>query len=239
MIKLEAKKYLNKIKLFTYDLLYPKMCVLCGKYGDMVCMGCFTKIEIVKTRTCLYCGKLSNSGKICQKCKIKNKSKISSALWVGHYNDKRLKDLIHAYKYDGIIELSETFAEMLTYAIKENIKYQDNIIVPVPLSRQKMARRGFNQSEIIARKISENLGVSGGLALSRIKNTRSQVGLSREERIANIKNAIICRDKDLINNRKIILIDDVATTGTTLNECAKVLIDNGAKKVDAVFVARG
>lgn len=233
------KKSIKDAEQFFYDLIYPKMCVFCGKYETFLCANCFEKIETVKTRTCFYCGKLCKNGKICTSCKKKYCSSISAAVWSGLYNDKILKELIHSYKYNGILEISEILSEMLTITIKNNIKYQDYIVVPVPLSRAKMSRRGFNQSEIIAKNISENLGISGGAAIARRRDTRSQVGLSRDERINNLKDSILCVDPDLINNRKILLIDDVATTGTTMNECAKVLLQNGAKRVDAAFIARG
>ncbi len=239
MTQKNIMEFVKSIELFFYDLLYPKMCVFCGKYETFLCANCFEKIEVVKTRTCFYCGKLCKNGKICLECKRKYRSSISAAVWSGLYSNKVLKELIHSYKYNGILEISEILSEMLTITIKNNLKYQDYIVVPVPLSRAKLSKRGFNQSEIIARKISENLGVFGGAAITRRRDTRSQVGLSREERVRNMKDSIICIDPDLIFGRKILLIDDVATTGTTLNECAKVLLANGAKRVDAAFIARG
>jgi ComF family protein len=112
------------------------------------------------------------------------------------------------------------------------------VVVPVPIHRSKEQKRGFNQSELIARKLSELCGNCGGLALARVIKTATQVGLSKTQRAANVEGSIICIDRDLINNRSVLLLDDVATTGATLNECAKVLKKCGAKRVDAAVVAR-
>ena len=146
--------------------------------------------------------------------------------------------MIKHYKYEGYSELSETFCDALKVNLQSFIK-NDYLIVPVPIHISRERQRGFNQSELIARGLSNRLGMNGAIALERRKKTESQVGKSREERINNLKDAIVCVDTEIIAGRKILLIDDVVTTGTTLNECAKSLLDGGAKRVDVLVIARG
>ena len=115
---------------------------------------------------------------------------------------------------------------------------KNTVIVPVPLHRNRLNLRGFNQSELLARYLSKRLDLPGCDALVRRLNTMNQVGLQREKRLSNLDGAFDCSDKEYILGKNIILVDDVVTTGATLNECAKVLKQFGAKKIVGVVLAR-
>ncbi|OQB05404.1 MAG: DNA utilization protein GntX [bacterium ADurb.Bin212] len=222
---------------FLLDLVYPKLCINCGKYGSFLCFNCYEKIDPCHTDLCFYCGRISKHGEICPLCKKKYKPYFRSVRWCGNYSGV-LKEIIHHYKYDGIIELSEVLSQLAYNRIINCVNQKQPIIVPVPIHRSKEQMRGFNQSELIARKLSELCGNNGGLALVRIKNTATQVGLSKLQRASNVAGSIVCRDGELVRSKTVLLVDDVATTGATLNECAKVLRASGAKRVEAVVLAR-
>jgi len=222
---------------FIIELFYPTRCVNCGKYGLYLCSECYKKIDFCRTAVCFYCGKISNNGNICPSCKRKNRSFLKSVIWVGQY-DGVLKELIHSYKYSAVIDIAPLLSEMVAQVLENKGGFNECIIVPVPIHKKRQIVRGFNQCEEIARLVSKRLNLRGGLVLERIINTKSQIGLNRGERQENIKGSIICRDQELIEGRSVVLIDDVATTGATLNECAKSLKEAGAKSITAVIIAR-
>ena len=122
--------------------------------------------------------------------------------------------------------------------MKNRIPPAPLVVIPVPLHKNRQDLRGFNQSELIARKLSKKLNLPGGCALARTKDTEAQVSLSREFRLTNLVGAFTCTDKEFITGKNILLVDDVATTLSTLNECARALKDAGAKKVWGIVVAR-
>lgn len=228
--------FLGFIDIFL-DLIYPKLCINCGKYGSFLCANCYKEIEICYTDTCFYCGRIAPNGKICSACKRKLKPYFDNAWWCGSFKGT-LKQSIHCYKYDGIIGLSEILSYLIYKRLVKKDLIAESVVVPVPIHRTKELQRGFNQSELLARSVSKMFGINGGLALKRVKNTKTQVGLRKDQRINNIAGSIVCVDKDLINKKIVLLVDDVATTGATLNECAKALKESGAERIVAVVLAR-
>jgi ComF family protein len=157
--------------------------------------------------------------------------------------------MIHEFKYNGIVELSEMLAELMVERLKSKLPAGGIVVVPVPLHKKRQGLRGFNQSELLARYVSKRLNLPGGTALARTRNTDPQVGKSGMYRKTNLKGAFEVLDPELVSNKTVLLIDDVATTGSTLNECAKILKSSGlpaealakagAKAVWGVVVARG
>ena len=124
--------------------------------------------------------------------------------------------------------------------IKWDIQYTEAFLVPIPLSRKKLKERGFNQAQEIAKELSLSLKIPLlSDVLLKIKETSAQVELQGKDRQENIKGVFVCQKPDLIKSKKIILIDDVFTTGATMEECARVLKTAGAKEVWGVTVARG
>ena len=235
-------KLRDKSRLFWedifLDIVFPKRCVECGKEGSFVCYDCVEKIEVIKTVTCAICGKISRSGQFCAGCKTKWGLELSGLIVAASYDAGPTKEMIHHLKYSGFTELADSLSEMLYQVIRKNMPKGDFVAVPVPLHRNREASRGFNQSELIVRNLSKKLHLHGGCALTRIKDTETQVNLNRELRKQNLSGAFVCKDKDLIKGKYVLLVDDVATTLTTLNECAKALKDAGAKKIWAAVVAR-
>lgn len=234
-ILLDKTKPMREIFL---DILFPKRCVECGKAGDFVCFDCASKIETIKTSTCSVCGKISKSGQFCSGCKTKWNLELSGLIVAAHYDVGPTKEMIHHLKYSGFTGLACSLSEIIYQSLKNNMPKDPLVIVPVPLHKNREGLRGFNQSELIAKELSKKLNISGGCAISRLKDTKTQVSLNRKLRLQNLDGAFVCEDREFVEGKNILLIDDVATTLTTLNECAKALKAAGAKKVWGVVVAR-
>lgn len=153
--------------------------------------------------------------------------------------DGRVKDAIHSFKYNERFDLVRFFADELA---KEVLTMKDaDVIVPVPLHPKRLGKRGFNQSALIARRMGKILGVPADVdSLKRVRNIEPQVGLERDGRLSNVKGAFAVDDRRaiLLKGRSIVLIDDVVTTGATVNECAKALHDAGVASVNILSIAR-
>ncbi len=204
-------------------------------------------LDLIYPQTCGICGK-QNAKSLCNKCKIKLEKEFKYK--TDSYEQDLNKNFIeHSYffKYENIIRsqiLSLKFQEKpyiyktITYFLKnmqksfENLKKYDIIIV-VPISKQRKKDRGYNQSELIAKEISKTIKVPiAKKILYKTKNTAPQSSLNKIEREKNAKGAYQVTKTTKLCNKKILLIDDIYTTGNTVNECAKMLIQNGARRTD-------
>jgi len=217
-----------------WDIVFPKKCINCRREGSYLCEDCLSLVEINPYRYCL-CEKMEKKDK-CDRCKDKNLDKLFSA---SSFKNKIVKESIHKFKYGYIKDLAKPLALIVLSHLQTVDAEIDRsfIIIPVPLSNKKKGRRGFNQSEEIGKIISEATGIPLlSDALVKIKETSPQMELGREERINNVKGCF--EAKIDFKNRDIILLDDVYTTGSTLEECAKVLKLMGAKNIWGITVAR-
>jgi competence protein ComFC len=229
----------QKIATEILDTLFPKVCIECGRYGGDVCINCIKKIEKVKTSTCFYCGKIHKLGLICARCRGNNNTNITGIITSAIYDEGPTKEMIHFLKYCGYRNLSEMLGELIVERLKDSTSIENAVVVPVPMHKNREIARGYNQAELLARYISKELDLPGGLALTRTEDNPQQMKLTRGKRLENMKGTIECVDRELVRGKKVLLIDDVATTGATLSECAKVLKEAGAKKVWGAVVARG
>jgi ComF family protein len=156
--------------------------------------------------------------------------------------------LLHGFKYKGKIQLARPLAAILFFALRENwCKDCFDLVVPVPLHRKKLKQRGFNQVSLMIRewdRISANFNLDTPYCrideqvLARRHWTQPQTGLGRKQRIANIKNAFQLKNTLAVAGKRILLVDDVYTTGATVNECAGVLAQGGTESVDVLTLAR-
>jgi ComF family protein len=223
-------EYLTSI----WNLIFPKKCINCKREGQYLCEDCLSLIEINPFNYCL-CEKLERKNK-CDNCKNKNLDRILSATSFKGI----MREAIHKLKYSYLEELSVPLS-LLILNYLQNINCQiDNsfIIVPVPMHPKKKRRRGFNQSEEIAKIISQSTSIPLSTTLIKIKETKPQMELNRIERMENIKDCFAIKNEKEIENKTVLLLDDVYTTGTTIEECAKVLKENGAKEVWGLTIAR-
>ncbi len=224
---------------FLLDIFFPKLCVNCGRHGDFVCLLCAKKIEPIKTSTCPECGKIEEMGKFCPKCKKKLKTNLSGIIIAANYEAGPTREMIHHLKYSGFLQIADMLGELIVQRLKIEKLPHRTLLVPVPLHQEKLAERGFNQAELMAQYISKKSGIPHKNYLKRDKKTESQVKLSGIERRTNLIGAFVCTNKRSIVGKDILLVDDVTTTYSTLNECAKELLASGAKKVYGLVVSRG
>lgn len=212
------------------DLLFPRQCIFCGTNGRNICAECIkSKFEFYNYQTCHVC-KLKTDGYVHEKCK--DKTNIDGVIICVHYNNSA-KVVIEEMKYKSHFAISEDMGEIMKRVfLSKQIKYE--IAMPVPLHWFKKNYRGFNQAELLANKVFGKKKVVDDI--KRIRKTKTQVGMTRDERIENLKE--VFKLKDSIDFRSVILVDDVMTSGTTLEECAKTLKVGGVRKVYGLVFAR-
>lgn len=210
------------------------------------------KLEsIVFPPCCAICGKL-NSKKCCKDCEKRINSQLNLNIEnkAGYYFEKHMylfkykneiRNLILDYKFRDKSYLYELFAKIITKNEKIcGILEKYDIIIPVPIHKKRKKQRGYNQSELIARQISKNIAnlQLENKAFIKIKNNKPQSTLSKKQRKQNVKNVYKLENKGKIENKNIVLFDDIYTTGNTANEIAKILKQNGANKILVLTIAK-
>lgn len=227
-----------EIKKYFLDLLFPIQCIGCKKEGELLCKTCTQSIEQYPFPFCPICQRKLSGAETELQCENKNHSiPLSFVLAPTTYKNSLIKTAIGTYKYKKAKILNEPLANIILKTL--NIyQWKNFCVTAVPLHPRTLRQRGFNQSELLAQKISSALCIPYIPLLKKVKHTKEQVELSSRERVENLKHAFTCENTEHIKGKYILLVDDVITTGTTLKECAKVLKENGAKKIGAVVVAR-
>ncbi len=237
-----------QIRNFLLELFFPSFCLGCQKEGTYLCGDCKSTLEISEYNYCL-CSKnpirLQNGSKT-EKCNRCRDLKLSGLYFALPYKEKSLtRKLIHQFKYQPYIkDLAKNLAELLIehfIITGKNIEeiWQESILMPVPMETKKLKNRGYNQAEELAKELSKILKVpliSNNLV--KIKKTLPQMKLSAKERQENLKNAFFIKNTKELSGKKIFLIDDVYTTGSTMEECAKTLKEAGIKSVWGIAIAR-
>jgi ComF family protein len=217
------------------DLLLPPGCVGCQTIGFYWCDDCKTKQMPILGTLCEICGLPQKSTQVCAQCQT-NPPAFDQVRSLARYDDPFRKGIIHL-KYHGSAALGEVFS---TYLIQMLLSLQWNydMVLPVPLSEARQKKRGYNQTAFLAYPISQYFNLPyQPYVLRRVRDTRSQVGLTGDERRENLKNAFVA-DEKAIDQKKIVLVDDVFTTGSTLNACAQALKSAGASRVYGITLGR-
>lgn len=233
---------------FLKDLFFPKKCVNCNKYGSYLCPECLNLVSICSSRICPQCSKPAPFGMVHFSCKTK--TSLDGLTTIFNYKGV-VKKTILKFKYRLVSDLAKTIIELFLSCCGEDkafskfVNQKNVVLIPVPLHWQRKNWRGFNQAELLGKMIASQLGISFiPNLLLRIKNTKTQTMLKREERLRNIKNAFAINKKLPINiliskYPNILIFDDVWTTGSTMKESAKVLKKQGFPKVWGLTLARG
>ncbi len=247
---------INEVKSFILDFLFPKYCVNCNREisqtDSWVCLSCAQKIVPVVSQVCPACGRLTENGRYCPKCS-KDKSLIG-VMAAAYFDEGPIREMIHNFKYNGVLELGDRLAEMMVDSLNNELRsmnhgenkihnslfmLHDSILTFVPMHWQRKAKRGYNQAEVLARIIGQKLNIEVCELLTKPKKTKRQAELSGNSRRKNLQGTFILNADCCVKNREIIIVDDVVTTGSTLNECAAVLKKAGAKKIWGLVISRG
>lgn len=249
-----ALKLLTKTKDIVLDLLFPIRCAACEKEtghkkkNKLICSDCLKTLSPSSSFFCPLCEAKTADGKLCFSCQLIIGGNTSSfpldrLLNPFSYKDLAIQKIIKAFKYRFIKDLEIPLGRLMTgylEKIKDRVDLNNLTVVPVPLHKRKFNQRGYNQSELIADKISEYLNAEmAGDCLLKTKPTKDQARLKENERPENLKNVFVCSKPWLVSGKKVMLIDDVYTTGATMKECAQVLKKAGAKEVIGLVIARG
>ena len=221
------------IKPFV-DFLYPPNCVFCDLVlrdaREIICESCWDSIP-----------RYSQEGGIIQELreKIGEGLMLADAFAPWEF-DTKMQYLIHQLKYNHHKRISQEFGRRMHQALCESMFGQDiDLIVPVPLHKSRRRKRGYNQSELIALSLAGYMSVPVDTScITRTVNTQSQTRLDIHQRMSNVNNAFDVANPERIRDRSVLLIDDVITTGATMNACAAQLLANGARRVSGLSVAK-
>lgn len=242
-MSLLLNKSRGKIKKILLDLLLPKKCFGCRQPDTYLCRACFNKIEINPNNTCFFCGKITWQGKICIKCQ--KQTGLDRIIAATEYKNPLIRDLIKNFKYHYVRELTKPLTQFLIKSLAQcgilDFPHKA-IVLPVPLYKTRVRARGFNQAELLAKGIAKHLNLAfKSNILKRIIPNQPQAKFrdDYEKRKKNIKGVFAINPEQPIEGKTIILVDDVATTGATLIEAAKILKKSSANEVWGLVVAKG
>jgi len=227
------------------DFIFPKRCVNCKRVGSYICSDCFSRLSFDTFDICPQCSKPAISGVTHPRCK--KRYSLDGAFSAIVLNNVARK-LIYQLKYRPYLtDLRQIAGELMFESLSQNEEFQriyslnkeKLLVVPIPLFASREKKRGYNQSEILAKEFSERFGLKFANLLIRKKDTKTQVKLDREKRRENVRNAFELRIKNYeLRTKSVFLIDDVLTTGATLSEAGKALKRAGALKVWGIALAK-
>lgn len=244
---------IQNIKKFILDTLFPINCLGCGCDDIWFCDECLANFKFLSFQVCPQCEReITENGKLCATCKLSSHG-LDGLLIASGYKENNVAKLVYVLKYNFVSDLHIPLGKILSKIILQNSLPLPDAIIPVPLHKRRLHFRGFNQSELLATYLSQNL--TPGLeipvfsdAIIRKKYTPPQMKIKKyADRQKNIQNAFVISfladcplsgGQSAIRDKTILLVDDIATTGSTLIECARTLKQNGAKKVFGAVIAR-
>lgn len=223
------------------DLLFPILCQGCGREGAYLCLECNTTIPEDEPR-CIVCGRGSLLGRTHPSCQTEGPA-LNGVLVAASYESEAVRQLVWQLKYNSVVEIGDHLAQLLVdHLVKNDLLdyFASALVVAVPLHRKRHRERGFNQAELLAAKFAARLKFQHlPEALERVKNHKPQAKLGRPERIKNVAGGFATKNLlPSLAGRKILLIDDVATTGATLQECARELQKQNPSEIWGFVVAR-
>jgi ComF family protein len=229
------------------DLLYPPRCEACGRLRrDPICDDCAAAIERIQPPVCETCGEpfdpRAQAAPKCAQCRRGGPRAFSRARSAAYYEGP-LAAAIRRFKYHGQLVLAKPLAQLMVDALQNGPAADLQIetvdaVCAVPLHESRLRERGFNQSAVLAELVAEAIGKPLKSLLSRTRATLPQVELPAASRAANVRGAFEARLQEVIEGQRVLLIDDLFTTGATLRECARALRGSGAAEVRIFALAR-
>ena len=225
-----------KLKGIALDLLFPQWCVGCGREGGLICESCRQSLSEIEPPLCPRCGRPQPDGILCPDC-VSWQATIKG-IRSPYIFDGVMRQAIHQLKYKNLRTLAEPLSKLLGDYLTANPILAE-VLVPVPLHKKRLRERGYNQSELLA----QELGKLADLPVINDCLTRQSHALpqarttSVDERRTNVASAFACRN-DKVRDKQVLLIDDVATSGATLDACAVALKTAGASSVWGLSMAR-
>ena len=238
ILKRKKKSYLKSLGNFLLNLFFPISCYGCDRAGVYLCQKCFKTIKLQERQTKTFNLKREN---------------LKEIFIAGDYEDKLLAKLITAFKYEGIKDLGFDLGKFLNFFWDGKIKIiklenkelafrlENSLIIPLALTKARRKERGFNQAEILAKILAREFSYQLFLGLKRKGRKKHQAKLSEKQRLKNVSGQFFIPEKErtFLSGRDIILVDDVITTGATLNEAARILKEAGAKEIFTLVLAKG
>ena len=227
-------EWVRRFSHVLLDLLYPPRCVGCGQVGTLYCSACRHAVPLILPPVCPRCGRPQPRGDPCARCAA-HPLQIAGIRSVAFF-DGTLRKAIHEFKYRYVRELALPLGDMLVSAWPSVLLPAD-VILPVPLHARRQRARGYNQAALLAERLGRALGIPvANDALIRHRNTPSQTQLDAVRRRQNVAGAFSCRGSG-VDGRRVLLIDDVCTTGSTVEACGLALQAGGAQSVWALTLA--
>lgn len=205
--------------------IFPKRCQYCRKvinYNEVICKEC---LKNIKRKVYIKEIKINEE---------KTVQVVSPFIY-----EKEIRKAICAFKFNGKVELSENLAESMALSIKEKFNVSEiDFITSVPMTEKSYQKRGYNQAEILARHVAKKLDLPYIEVLCKIKENKKQHTLSMNDRKENIRGVYSIIDKNLVKGKNILICDDIVTTGSTLAECMKLLLNSGTNNIHGATIAK-
>ncbi len=220
------------------DLLLPQFCLGCNREGQLLCRNCWRPLWasiMPELCRCPDCGRLTKDNRYCPV--HRSVHALDGLIWVSRFDHSLIRELIHSLKYNGIHHLALPLGQLLAKRLSLQPWPNDLLIIPIPLHASRYEARGFNQAELISRCLPYKLETA---ILTRFRKTLPQAKLNRQQRLTNLSHAfgLLWPNQDKVANRSILLVDDVTTTGSTLEQAAAVLKRAGAASVWGAVIAK-
>ncbi len=216
-------------------MLFPPVCGGCGKAGFRWCLNCQGRVPFVAEPFCEKCGIPVRKVGLCEKCQFEPPVYRLMRSWAVF--DSPIQNALHTIKYRRNVGLADSIAVQMVDFVR-SLQWTLDLIVPVPLGRKRLQERGYNQVGLVARPLAYELGLDyAPKALWKSRETRSQVGLTISQRRENVSQAYQA-DPSVVKRKSVLLMDDVATTGSTISACTDALLFAGAQEIYALTIAR-
>ena len=242
----EVTQYTKRLGLQLLDLIYPLFCVICGAKvpadSGELCASCLETFPKNEPPFCPFCGQGSlceSDPALCPSCH--GRPFVFDRAWSAALYQGAVRDCLHHFKYRERALLAKPLAGLLVRFAERHLPLTSfDAIVSVPLSRRRERERGFNQAALLSQEISRvsHLPLLKDCLL-RFRETPSQITLSKEERLHNVAGAFRIKTPSAVEGRRLLLVDDIFTTGATANACATTLKETGAVSVSVLTLARG